>query len=160
MKAMKSMKSRIQHFNNELITAICTLVGSKHAFSTPYHPQTNGQTERFNATFATQLFKYCNEEKSNWDIYPPSIVFAYNNTQRRTTGFTPYQLAFGRLPRNPFDSPCPDFKFRRPNDYWLQVQRFRTYATQMARRNIQQQLSKQRYDQNRNSPSYNIGDLV
>ncbi|CAF1163252.1 unnamed protein product [Didymodactylos carnosus] len=73
-----------------------------------------------------------------------------------------FQLAFGRLPRNPFDSPRPDFKFRRPNDYWLHVQRFRAYATQMARRNIQhqQQLSKQRYDLNRNSSSYNIGDLV
>ncbi|CAF1045980.1 unnamed protein product [Didymodactylos carnosus] len=144
------------------MSAISTLVGSKHVFTTPYHPQTNGQTERFNATFATQLAKYCNEEKSNWDVYLPSIVYAYNHGQHRSTGFTPYQLAFGRQPRNPFDRTRTDFKFSRPNDYWIQVQQFKTHANKMARFNIQhhQTLTKQRYVQNRSSPSYNVGDLV
>ncbi|CAF4527672.1 unnamed protein product [Didymodactylos carnosus] len=106
-----------QHFNNELIHVLTSLIGSKHLFSTPYHPQTNGQTERFTATFATQLSKYCNEDKADWDAYLSSVVYAYNHTQHRSTEFPPYQLAFGRLPRNPFDAPRSEFKFTRPNDH-------------------------------------------
>ncbi|CAF4500057.1 unnamed protein product, partial [Rotaria sp. Silwood2] len=48
------------HFKNELLQAISNLVGCKQIFSTPYHPQTNGQTERWNSTFVTQIAKYCN----------------------------------------------------------------------------------------------------
>lgn len=84
------------HFNNELLQAISNLVGSKHIFSTPYHPQTNGQTERWNATFVSHIAKYCNIDHNDWDTYLPSIVYAYNNGKHSTTGFTPYQLAFGR----------------------------------------------------------------
>ncbi|CAF5110232.1 unnamed protein product, partial [Rotaria magnacalcarata] len=50
------------HCSNELITAVSNLVGCKHVFSTPYHPQTNGQTERWNATFVAQIAKFCNDE--------------------------------------------------------------------------------------------------
>ncbi|CAF2756852.1 unnamed protein product [Rotaria sp. Silwood2] len=93
------------HFNNELLQAVINLIGSKHIFSTPYHPQTNGQTERWNSTFATQLAKFCNDDHNNWDTYLPSIVYAYNHGIHHSSGFTPYQLAFGRRPRNPFDPP-------------------------------------------------------
>ncbi|CAF2054878.1 unnamed protein product [Rotaria magnacalcarata] len=53
------------HCSNELITAVSNLVGCKHVFSTPYHPQTNGQTERWNATFVAQIAKFCNDEHDN-----------------------------------------------------------------------------------------------
>ena len=93
------------HFNNELLQAIAHLTASKHIFSTPYHPQTNGQTERWNSSFVTQVAKYCNNDPSNWDTFLPSIAYAYNHDVHSSTRFTPYQLAFGRRPRNPFDPP-------------------------------------------------------
>ena len=48
------------HFNNELMTAVSNLLGYTHIFSIPYHPQTNGQTERWNTTFVAQIAKFCN----------------------------------------------------------------------------------------------------
>jgi transposase InsO family protein len=150
------------HFNNELLRAISILIGSKQVFSTTYHPQTNGQTERWNSTFATQLAKYCNTDYNNWDIYLPSIVYAYNHGVHQTTGFTPYQLAFGRTPRNPFDSPHSIFRFSKPSDYYRQVLRYKEITLQQAKAHIhhQQRLSKIRYDLNRPSPTYHVGDLV
>ena len=113
------------HFKNELMQAISHLVGCKHIFSTPYHPRINGQTERWNSTFVTQIAKYCNTDQNNWDTFLPSIVYAYNNGIHRSTGFTPYTLAFGRRPRHPFHSPASTFVFNKPHDYWTQVIQYR-----------------------------------
>ncbi|CAF4388613.1 unnamed protein product [Rotaria sp. Silwood2] len=150
------------HFNNELLQAFTNLIGCKHIFSTPYHPQTNGQTERWNSTFATQLAKFCNDDHNNWDTYLPSIVYAYNHGIHHSTGFTPYQLAFGRRPRNPFDPPQSTFYFTKPHDYYTNIIKYRSIALKQAKDNIiyQQRLSKQRFDKNRSHPTYNINDLV
>ncbi len=150
------------HFKNELLQAISILIGSKHVFSTTYHPQTNGQTERWNSTFSAQLAKYCNTDHNNWDIYLPSIVYAYNHGVHQTTGFTPYQLAFGRTPRNSFDPYNSSFRFSKPSDYYNQVLKYKQAALQQAKAQIlhQQQSSKIRYDRNRSNPTYQVGDLV
>ncbi|CAF1472839.1 unnamed protein product, partial [Rotaria sordida] len=150
------------HFKNELLQAISKLVGCAHVFSTPYHPQTNGQTERWNATFATQLAKFCNTEHDNWDTFLPSIVYAYNNGIHSSTGFTPYQLAFGRQPRHPFQPPATTFEFTKPHDYWTQLMQYRNTVLKQAKNNVlhQQQLSKLRFDKNRSHPIFLPGDLV
>jgi transposase InsO family protein len=84
------------HFKKTLMETITQSINIKHAFSTSYHPQTNGQVERFNATFATQLAKYCNKEKYDWDVFLQQVVNAYNTGIHATTRFAPYELAFGR----------------------------------------------------------------
>ena len=106
------------HLKNELMQALSHLVGCKNIFSTPYYPQTNGQTERWNSTFITQIAKYCNIDQNNWDTFLPSLVYAYNNGIHSSTGFTPYQLAVGRRPRHPFHPPASIFVFNKPLDYW------------------------------------------
>ncbi|CAF4621101.1 unnamed protein product, partial [Rotaria magnacalcarata] len=105
-------------FKNELLQAISNLTGCKHIFSTPYHPQTNGQTERWNSTFVTLIAKYCNTDLNNWDTFLPSIVYAYKNGIHSSTGISPYQLAFGRRQRHPFNPPATTFVFSKPHDYW------------------------------------------
>ncbi|CAF0927570.1 unnamed protein product [Didymodactylos carnosus] len=57
------------HFNNELVKDITLLFGVNHIQSTPYHPQTNGQVERFNVTFRPQLAKLYSENINNWNDY-------------------------------------------------------------------------------------------
>ena len=46
------------HFNNALMKTITQTINIKHVFSASYHPQTNGEIERFNAAFSAQLAKY------------------------------------------------------------------------------------------------------
>ncbi|CAF3331717.1 unnamed protein product [Rotaria socialis] len=150
------------HFKNELLHAISNLVGCQRIFSTPYHPQTNGQTERWNSTFVIQITKYCNTDQNNRNIFLPSIVYTYNHGIHSSTGFSPYQLVFGRQPRHPFTPPASTFVFSKPYDHWTQVIKYRNTALHEVQANIlhQQQLSKTRFDKNRSHPSFVLGDLV
>ncbi|CAM4808933.1 unnamed protein product [Rotaria magnacalcarata] len=150
------------HFSNALMKTITQTTNIKHAFSASYHPQTNGQVERFNATFSALLAKYCNKEKSGWDNFLQQVVNAYNTGIHVTTGFAPYELAFGRKFRSPFGSTSPVVKLPRAADFYKYLQQSRKIIINAACENIRQQqhLSKQRYDTNRKDTTYNIGDLA
>ncbi|CAF1344489.1 unnamed protein product, partial [Didymodactylos carnosus] len=150
------------HFNNDLLKALAAKIGFHHIKSTPYHPQTNGQVERFNATFRPQLAKLQSENTNDWDEFLPAITFAYNTGQHASTTFTPFQLMYGRHATLPFDPPKDSLIMIRPSDYWIQIQRLLRIYQQTARSNIKttQHYAKQRYDKGRNDPHYLPGDYV
>jgi transposase InsO family protein len=150
------------HFNNELMKNMAELLGFNHIKSTPYHPQTNGQVERFNATFRPQLAKLFDENLGNWDEYLPAVVYAYNTGQHATTGYSPFQLMFGRQPTLPLAEKHAIFTLTKPSDYWPRMIRSLKMYHQAARQNIQvqQHLAKTRFDLNRSDPIYKTNDLV
>ena len=133
-----------------------------HAFSVAYHPQTNGQVERFNATFAAQLAKYSAPHRSDWDLYLPSVVYAYNTSAHSSTQFPPYELAFARCPKSPFNPATSVPPLPPAHTFAPYLHRVRALLTQAARANVFQQQSRwrQRYDRHRSNPSYDIGDAV
>ncbi|CAM4981895.1 unnamed protein product [Rotaria socialis] len=138
------------------------MINTTHSFSASYHPQTNGQVERFNATFCTQLVKYYDENEDDWDDYLQSVVYAYNTGIHATTGFIPYEPAFGRRQKSPFDSNSSNFTLTQPDKFFKYLQKTRRTILKQAQENIshQQQLTKLRYDKHRKDMSYSIGDLV
>ncbi|CAF1490069.1 unnamed protein product [Rotaria sordida] len=78
-------------------------IGVTHFYSTPYHPMTNGQIERFNATMDAKIVALSNEKRTNWDEQLPFVTFNYNTTIHKTTGQIPFELIYGRSPTLPFD---------------------------------------------------------
>ena len=44
------------------------------------------------------------EQKPNWPVYPPLLVYAYNATLHSSTGFQPYELMFGHKAPMPCDN--------------------------------------------------------
>ena len=82
---------------------LCELMGVQKIWTSPYHPQTNGQCERFNSTLINTLGTLPKEKKSEWKNHIGTLVHAYNCTQNSATGFSPYYLMFGRQPHLPVD---------------------------------------------------------
>ena len=150
------------HFNNELMMHLMTLLGTHHMKTAVYHPQANGVVERFNATFHPQLAKLYDANINNWDEYLFSVIYAYNTGQQSSTGYSPFQLMFGRKPNLPLDHTPTTVSFTRPNNYWRQLMKvMETYqrtATHQMR--INQEQSKYRFNDNRKDPQYMIGDSV
>ena len=59
-------------------------------YTSGYHPEADGQTERANQTLEQYLRAYCNYQQDNWSELLPLAEFAYNNAPSDTTGFSPF----------------------------------------------------------------------
>lgn len=59
-------------------------------FTSSYHPEADGQTERVNQTLEQYLRLYCNYQQDNWSRLLPLAKFAYNNAPNSTTGVSPF----------------------------------------------------------------------
>ena len=99
----KIISDQGRNFESELLANLCEVAGVQKLRNTPYHPQTNGQCERFNSTLLNMLGTLTPEQKKDWKTYVPAMVHAYNCTRNTATGYSPYYLLFGREPRLPID---------------------------------------------------------
>ncbi|KAM9757960.1 uncharacterized protein ACNS7B_005079 [Menidia menidia] len=78
-----------------LLKQVYQLLGIKGVRTTPYHPQTDGLTERFNQTLKQMLRKFVDETGSDWDQWLPYLLFAYREVPQASTGFSPFELLYG-----------------------------------------------------------------
>jgi transposase InsO family protein len=76
-------------------------LGTKLKLSSALHPQTDGQTERFNRTLKEALRCYVNYQGTDWDKWLGMAEFAYNNSIQASTRQTPFYLDSGRNPYTP-----------------------------------------------------------
>ena len=83
------------HFLNELFEEMTTKFRINHRKTTPYYPQTNGQTERVNGILVSILQKTVLDSKRNWDVKLMAALWAYRITFKATTRATPFSLVFG-----------------------------------------------------------------
>ena len=59
-------------------------------FTSSYHPEGDGQTERVDQTLEQYLCVYCNYQQDNWSALLPLAEFTYNNAPNETTGTSPF----------------------------------------------------------------------
>ncbi|XP_064645443.1 uncharacterized protein K02A2.6-like [Lineus longissimus] len=86
-------------FLSEVMQEVERLLSIKHVATTPYHQQCNGLVEHFNGVLKTILKKLCSECPKEWDRYLSAVLFAYRSTEQESTGYSPFELMFGRKVR-------------------------------------------------------------
>ncbi|OMJ28969.1 Transposon Tf2-6 polyprotein [Smittium culicis] len=94
-------------FTSHLMKTFCRNYGIKHVFASPYHPETNGMTERFNRTLKAMIKAYTTEEQSVWDQHINMHLYAYRTARHEALGLSPFEALFGRKPRLPAEALRP-----------------------------------------------------
>ena len=92
-------------FTAQFTQAYMKALGVKQNLSTAFHPQTDGQTERTNATLEQYLRCFINYQQDNWSTLLPMAEFCYNNTVHSSTNQTPFYALHGYHPRFHVDVP-------------------------------------------------------
>jgi len=70
-------------------------LGIELDFSTTYHPQTNGQTERVNRILEEMFRMYVIHQKRRWKQYLPLVEFAYNNNYQESLRMSLFDALYG-----------------------------------------------------------------
>ena len=163
----KFISDQGRNFESDLIKELCKIAGVQKLHTTPYHPQGNGQYERFNSTLCNMLGTLSEEEKSDWKSYLGCMTRAYNCTKHASTTYSPYYLMFGRHPRLPVDV---EFGLPKSNSgdnssksrYVQKLRRRLNYAFQKATKVANQQANKYKssYDKSIRGPQLQEKDIV
>ena len=131
----------------------------------PYKPSTDGLQERFNRVICDTLSHFVDNYQSDWDVFLPSISFAYRSTPAdNVTGYSPFFLLYGSEPTMPLDiSLLPSEEI---------VVSGKQYVTSLVKHletvwNIKSQLElkyksamKSQYDKKLSNVKFQVGDKV
>ena len=160
----KILHDQGKEFENKLFHQLEKLMGIKRLRTTPYHPQGNGQTERFNKTILSMLRTLSDKEKSNWKDALNKMTHAYNSSRNSATGYSPFFLMFGRKPKLPIDSMFDQAADKLPGStpyvnkwYAEMIQAHRIASENSAKSRL---LGKKQYDKKMHHIALETGDRV
>ena len=161
-KRLHSDKGRC--FENSVIQELCKIYNITKSRTSPYHPQGNAQCERYNRTLHDLLRTLDQEKKQKWPDFIHELTFMYNCTPHSSTGYSPYQLFFGRPPNLPL---YHIFQFqdepRVGHDEWVKRHRVKlqeTYKRAMDRIQLKSKQRKARHDKKAKAHELHIGNYV
>jgi hypothetical protein len=139
------------------------LTGVRHKLSTSSHPQTNGASEQSNKTINRCLRFHVEHNQTGWAKSLPFVHFHIMNIVNSSTGFSPFQLHFGRSPHilpplflSPTDPSPEDITT------WTVIESIQNHIAE-ARDNLTVAKISQSFHANKKRSAntiYNIGDKV
>ena len=95
------ISDRGSQFTSKFWQLLQKALGTQLHFSTAFHPQTDGQSERTIQTLEDMLRMCVLDFKESWDKYLSLIEFVYNNSYHSSIGMAPYEALYGRKCRSP-----------------------------------------------------------
>ena len=131
---------------------------TKLNFSSAYHPQTDGQTERVNQILEDMLRACALKYGKSWDKSLPYAEFSYNNSYQASLKMSPFEALYGRKCRTPlFWNETGESQVFGP-DILKEAER----QVQIIRENLRTAQSRQKSyaDHRRRELTFQVGDFV
>ncbi|TYK04606.1 pol protein [Cucumis melo var. makuwa] len=91
----KSTYTANARFTSKFWKGLQLALGTRLDFSTDFHPQTDGQTERLNQILEDMLRACVLKFLGSWDSHLHLMEFAYNNSYQATIGMAPFEALYG-----------------------------------------------------------------
>lgn len=152
------ISDQAKQFLASMETELLRVLEIHHVTSSGYRPQTQGQVERFNRTFAEMLTSYVSERGNDWVEKLPQIVMAYNSSIHAATEETPFTLLFGYQYRNSYDAGIGAITGSNVKLSQSEIEKLREDAANRSRNAMSK--AKQTWDRNRHSGDFDVGELV
>jgi hypothetical protein len=131
-------------------------IGTKLKFTTAYHPQTDGQTERVNQSLEMYLRCSIQENSKNWKQWISLAEFWYNSAVHSSIGMSPFKALYGHepdlgaMPSMSSDPEAPTILTERTAQLELLKTKLAAATNRM----------KLKADRNRTEKEFSVGDQV
>ena len=90
-------------FMSSVLSKLYQWLKIKRIRTSVYHAQTDGLVERFNKSLKHMMKKLIDTDGKDWDQLLPYVLFAIREVPQASTGFSPFELLYGRRPRGLLD---------------------------------------------------------
>ena len=120
-------------FTSDMMKEVMRNVSIKLLFMTPYNPKCYDLCEKINGTLKSMLRKICQKRPKDWDCYLPAVLFAYREAPLASTGFSPFELIYGRTVRGPMQV---------LKEIWTEAKTFETQNTYQYVLDLRKRLKK------------------
>ena len=152
-----------RNFESMILSQTLEAFGISKTRTTAYHPQGDGMVERFNRSLLQLLRVYTDIQAADWEHYLPLVLYAYRTAVHSSTGVTPFQMMFGRVPRE--ETLIPQLSFQpqfQPQSYQAQLQAKFAELQDMVETHIVDSAMAQKvhYDARTSKRSFQLDDLV
>ena len=156
---VKLLSDNGTQFTARFFQNVCRLLGIRNVFTTTYHPQSNGQVERFNRTLTSALRKYVGQHPKDWALFSDAVTFAYNTQVHRTTNIAPFELVLARELRSIALPAQPHLEqFGSSRAYYLKWQSWLESLMRIADKSLRKEQAryKANFDARLRKPKYDI----
>ena len=133
-------------------------MGTRLHFSTAFHAQTDGQSERTIQTLEDMLRACVLDFGGSWDTYLPLAEFLYNNSYHASIDRPPFEMLYGRKCRTPICWGEVGQRVIGSTEVVLKT----TELIQQVRSRLQTAQSRQKSyaDRRRSDLEFQVGDMV
>lgn len=149
-------------FTSSYWGALCSYLATHRLFSTAFHPQTDGQTERTNQTLECYLRCYINYQQDDWTELLASAEYAINSAKNASTGETPFSQVLTYSPTLRVNIDREPQSDSMENDAAAKRGRTLMEAASAANeaRKIAEERMKKAYDKGRTPKQFPVGSKV
>lgn len=161
------VSDQASNFIGQLMTHFYNEFGIIKIQTSVYHPEANGLVERFNGTIKSMLRKLANNDIRHWDKYIPFLLFAYREVPNSSTGFSPFELLFGRPVRGPLALVKETWNEKKPKNtdvvnYVLNMRERMAQIKELVQENLRESQTKQKtlFDRKSSVRKFQVGDNV